>query len=470
MSDDKTLGKICALWAGPVAAAAMGLTLSLAGLAAPACWTAAVTTLCAVWWIFEPVPIPATSIIPFALFPLLGVLDHKQVARGYGDSTILLFMGGFMIAQAVEKSGTHRRLALGMVKAVGGKGGRRLVLGFMLAAVVLSMWISNTTTTLMLLPVALAVLEQTDDQQRKVLSVPLMLSLCFGASIGGIGTPIGTPPNIIFIGTYTKVVGKGFSFLQWMKIAIPVMVIMTPITWLWLTRKLGKARAVVIPDLGPWRFEEVGVMIVFVLTALAWIFRADPFGGWSGLIHASGVGDSTVALTAVVVMFLWPNGRSGRLLDWKKASEIPWGVLLLFGGSLTIADAFETSGLSRAIGSSLTGLSTWPMLAMMTTLAVSAGFLTNIMNNTAMAALLMPLLAAAGKSTGLDPILLMMPTVLSVSFAFMLPIGTPPNAIVYGTGHVSIRDMAREGFMINLVGAAVVTIICYLLLPVFIKV
>lgn len=464
--------KIWALGGGLAAAAVMGLTLHFAAeLSLPACWTAAVTTLCGIWWIFEPVPIMATSILPFAIFPLAGVLDHKQVARGYGDTVIMLFLGGFMLAQALEKSGAHRRLALGMVKAVGGKGGRRLVLGFMLAAVFLSMWISNTTTTLILLPIATAVLEQTDEDERKKLAIPLMLSLCYGASIGGIGTPIGTPPNMIFIGVYGKITGKGFSFLEWMKIGVPIMVVMFFVAWLWLVRRLGEAKTVGIPTLGPWRAEEKRIIAIFALTALGWMFREEPYGGWTGLINAKGiVGDSTVALIAVILLFIWPDGNGGRLLNLKTALTIPWDLLLLFGGGLTIADAFESSGLSNAIGNLLTGLRSWHLLAMMGVLAASAGLLTNIMSNTAMAALLMPLLAAAAKAIGVEPALLMIPTAISISFAFMLPVGTPPNAIVYGTRRVSVRDMAREGFMLNLVGAIVVTVICYLLLPVIMRV
>ncbi len=463
--------RIWALCGGPAAAAVMGLTLCFAAeLPLPACWTAAVTTLCGIWWIFEPVPIMATSILPFTIFPLAGVLDHKQVARGYGDTVIMLFLGGFMLAQALEKSGAHRRLALGMVRAVGGKGGRRLVLGFMLAAVLISMWISNTTTTLILLPIATAVLEEADENERKRLAIPLMLSLCYGASIGGIGTPIGTPPNMIFMGVYSKITGKDLGFLVWMKIAVPIMVVMFFVAWVWLVRRLGEAKAVNIPTLGPWRAEERRVLGIFALAALAWVFREEPYGGWTGLIHAKGiVGDSTVALIAVVLLFIWPDGNGSRLLDLKTAIAIPWDILLLFGGGLTIADAFETSGLSNAIGSLLTGLRNWHLLTTMGVLAVGAGFLTNIMSNTAMAALLMPLVAAAAKAIGIEPALLMIPTAISVSFAFMLPIGTPPNAIVYGTRWVSVRDMVREGFMLNLVGAIAVTVICYLLLPVIMR-
>lgn len=456
-----------ALYVGPAAAALIGLVLyKSAELPPAACWTAAITTWCGLWWIFEPVSIPATSILPFALFPLVGVMDDKQVAAGYGHNIVLLFMGGFMIAQALEKSGAHRRLAIIMVHAVGGKGGRRLVLGFMLASAVLSMWISNTATTLMLLPVAMAVLEQLDEKQRRLMAIPLMLGLAYAASIGGMGTPIGTPPNVLFMGIWQETGGRQMSFLEWMKIAVPVLVIMFPIIWLWLSRKLGRSRAVELPELGPWRTEERRVLIAFALTAAAWIFRKEPHGGWSSLINAPGAGDSTVALAAVMTLFVWPNGHGQRLLDWQTAKKIPWGILLMFGAGITIAKAFDTSGLSDAIGSALTGLRNWHPLAMMALICIIVGFLTNVTSNTAMAALLLPLLAAAAKAAGINPAMMMLPAVLSTSCAFMLPVGTPPNAIVYGSGFITVKDMVREGFFVTFLGAIVVTLICYLLVPI----
>jgi sodium-dependent dicarboxylate transporter 2/3/5 len=447
----------------------MGLVLyKYAGLSPAACWTAAITTWCGLWWIFEPVSIPATSILPFALFPLVGVMDEKQVAAGYGHNIVLLFMGGFMIAQALEKSGAHKRLAIIMVHAVGGKGGRRLVLGFMLASSVLSMWISNTATTLMLLPVAMAVLEQLDEGQRRLLAIPLMLGLAYAASIGGMGTPIGTPPNVLFMGIWQQTSGRQMSFLEWMKIAVPVLAVMFPIIWLWLSRKLGKSQAVILPELGPWRSEERRVLIAFTLTAAAWIFRTEPKGGWSGLIGAAGAGDSTVALVAVLALFVWPNGHGGRLLDWNTAKKIPWGILLMFGAGMTIAKAFDASGLSESIGNVLTGLKSWHPLTMMLLICIIIGLLTNVTSNTAMAALLLPLLAAAAKAADINPAMMMLPATLSTSCAFMLPVGTPPNAIVYGSGFITVKDMVREGFLVTLLGSIVVTLICYLLIPLLI--
>jgi sodium-dependent dicarboxylate transporter 2/3/5 len=280
------------------------------------------------------------------------------------------------------------------------------------------------------------------------------------------GTPIGTPPNVLFMGVWEQTSGREMSFLEWMKLAVPVLAIMFPVIWLWLCRRLGRPEVVELPQLGPWRTEERRVLIAFILTAAAWIFRKEPFGGWSGLLNASGADDSTVALIAVMALFVWPNGYGGRLLDWETAKRIPWGLLLMFGAGITIARSFDASGLSDSIGNVLTGLKNWHPLAMVAMLCLAVGLLTNVTSNTAMAALLLPLLAAAAKAAGMNPAMMMMPVVLSTSCAFMLPVGTPPNAIVYGSGYVTVRTMVREGFIVTLLGAIVVSLICYLLVPI----
>lgn len=447
---------------GPVlAAVAFGLAAS-AGLTDAARWTAAITTLCAIWWVTEPIAIPATSLIPFALFPLTGVLDHKVVAGAYGHTLILLLLGGFVLSTAMEKSGAHRRLALGMVRLVGGRGGRRLVLGFMLASAICSMWISNTATTLMLLPIAMAVIENDDGGE---LQVPLLLGIGYAASIGGLGTPVGTPPNVIFMGQYQKSTGQEVSFLDWMMIGVPVVVVLLPIAWLLLTRRLGGvATSLDLPKLGRWRPPEKRVLLVFAVTALLWVTRSEPFGGWSGLIGQTGVGDSTVALLMVVVMFLIPDGEGSRLLDWQTAAKIPWGLLILFGGGIAIAVAFKESGLSGELGGALSGLTRLPLVVTLLSLCLAVTFLTEVTSNTATATLLMPVLAAAGLAADMDPALLMVPAALSCSCAFMLPVATAPNAIMFGTGKVSTARMAREGFWLNLAGVAVVSTACALLL------
>ena len=450
------------LLGGLVVAAAIAAVLAVSGQPSAVCWTAAVTCLCAAWWIFEPIPIAATSMIPFAVFPLAGVMDHREAASAYGHHIVLMLIGGFMISAAMEKSGAHRRLALGMVHAVGGRGGRRLVLGFMIATTILSMWISNTASVLMMLPVALAALEQVED--RKALGVPLMLGLAYASHVGGLGTPIGTPPNMIFMAAYPEVTGTDISFLDWMKLGVPMMLVLFPVVWLWLTRRLGPSVRIELPRSGPWRAEERRVLIVFLLTALAWVTRKEPFGGWSELIGAPGVGDDTVALLAALAMFVLPNGQGGRLLDWPAAVKIPWGILLLVGGGVAIARAFDVSGLSQVIGHQLAGVSDWPPLLTVAVVCLGASFLTEVMTNTAAAVVLLPLLAAAAQAAGIAPILLMLPATFGCSCAFMLPPAAAPNAVIYGSGMVSTAEMAREGLFLKLFATALITVMTYFLL------
>lgn len=451
-----------ALFVGPLLAAAAYAAVDAGlGLGSAAAWTAAVTALCGTWWVLEPIPIAATSLVPFAVFPLVGARSQSEVAAAYGHWLILLLLGGFVLSKAVERSGVHRRIALGMVRATGG-GGRRLVLGFMLASALCSMWISNTATTLMLLPVALAVLEQSEESE--ALGVPLFLGIAWAASIGGLATPIGTPPNVFFVGFFAERTGHAVSFPEWMAIGVPVSATLLPLAWLYLTRGLGPGRRPNLPALGPWRPAEVRVLLVFALTAAAWIFRAAPLGGWSGLLGAEGAGDSTVALAAVVLLFLVPDGRGGRLLDWETAESIPWGLLILFGGGIAIAGAFTSSGLAAAIGDALAQAADGPPVLVIGGVCLAVTFLTEVVSNTATAALLMPLLYPAAVAAGIDPMLLLVPATLSASCAFMLPVATAPNAIVFASGRVTAQDMARRGVAFNLTAVAVVTALSLALL------
>lgn len=446
---------ICAL----LAATLLGLGLSIfLGQTDAIAWTAAITLLTAIFWVTEVIPIPATSLIPFALFPFAGVLSHKQVASALGSHVILLLMGAFMLSKSLEKSGVHRRLAVYMVRLVGANSGCRVVIGFMLAAAFLSMWISNTATTLMLIPIALAVLQYIDDQP---MEKALIMGIAYAASVGGVGTPIGTPPNIIFISVYQETTGKEIDFVEWMKIGMPIVLLSIPLMALWLTRHVSIHQAFHLPQVGAWRPAEKRVLIVFALIALAWVTRTL----WSDWFQLGAVGDSTIALLGVVLMFLIPNGeKQGTLLDWKTANDIPWGMLLLFAGGIAIAKAFTASGLSQQLATLLSGLSTLPVWALILSLCLFVTFLTEITSNTATATLLMPVLAVAGMAAGIDPKLLMIPAAISASCAFMLPVATAPNAIAYATNTFTIRDMAREGIVLNLIVAGVVSAVCYFML------
>jgi sodium-dependent dicarboxylate transporter 2/3/5 len=444
------------LIAGPLAALGLFFLLLGQNWSQGAAITAAVTLLCAVWWIFEPLPIPFTSLIPLAVFPLLGVLTPAQVGQSYGSPLILLLMGGFMLSTAMADSGAHRRIALYMVNLFGGGSARGLVLGFMVAAAALSMWISNTATALMLLPVALAVLEQTDRR----LDVPLLLGLAYASSIGGLATPIGTPPNLIFMQVHLDRFGSTPSFPEWMSWGVPVVVLLVPLAGLWLTRGIRLERPVELPRTGAWRPFEKRVLTMFGLTALFWITREAPFGGWSDWLGLPQANDASVALIAVVLMAALPNGDGDRLLRWEAARTIPWGVLILFGGGIAIANAFEQSGLADNIAGELQGFLQLPAWALVLCLCLVVTFMTEVTSNTATASLLMPLLAATAAASHINPMLLMVPAVLSASCAFMLPVATAPNAIVFGSGKVRIRDMARAGFVLNLIGAVVITVVC----------
>jgi sodium-dependent dicarboxylate transporter 2/3/5 len=327
----------------------------------------------------------------------------------------------------------------------------------MAASALLSMWISNTATTLMLLPVALAVIERAQPR----LAIPLLLGLAYAASVGGMGTPIGTPPNLIFMSVYAEQIGNEPTFIMWMGWGVPVVVCMLPIMALWLTRSLRLTRPIDLPEPGQWRIEEIRVMAIFSITALLWITRTAPFGGWREWLHLPTANDASVALLAVVALAMTSDGQGGQLLDWKTARKIPWGVLILFGGGICIATAFVESGLADLIAANLAALASVPPWLLLITVCLSVTFLTEITSNTATASLLMPLLAATAIGAGIDPKLLMIPAAMSASCAFMLPVATAPNAIIYGSGQVTVARMAREGFVLNLIGAGVISGFAY---------
>lgn len=438
---------------------ALGILISVgSGLPAAMAWTAFVTVACAGLWMTEALPLPVTALIPIAVFPLVGVLTPAEVAQAYGNPIILLFLGGFLLSRAMESSGAHRRLALEMVHVVGGTG-HRLLFAFMLASAVLSMWVSNTATVLMLLPVAMAVV---DAMQDKRMATALLLAVAYGASIGGLGTPIGSPPNLIFLQVYHEQTGEVISFVEWMSLGLPVVICLLPLAGLWLARNLQATNAVGLPSRGVWTSWEKRVLLVFALTALGWITRTDPWGGWAAWLHLPQANDASVALLGALVLFALPNGQGGPLLSWESAVKIPWGMLILFAGGIAIAKAFSASGLSTVIGDELAAVSALPLVLTITVISLSVTFLTEINSNTATAVLLLPLLASAALAGGQNPLLYMLPATFSASCAFMLPVATPPNAIVFGSGKVTVQEMMREGVVLNLLGVVVITALCAL--------
>lgn len=483
----------------PVGIILFGLVLLLPtpeGLEPQAKRAAAVTLLMVTWWISEALPIAATALIPLALYPLLSIMDMKQVVVPYADPNIFLFMGGFMIAMAMQKWGLHKRLALYVITWVGG-GPRRMLWGFMAATAFLSMWVSNTATTVMMLPIAVAVIEQMglesiSPEGKSRFGVALMLGIAYAASVGGVATLIGTPPNVIFAGqakTLFPELGE-VGFVRWMFYAFPLSVGFLIFVWVYLAFIIGhlSGRLMItqeviqreLTDLGPWSRGERGVMIIFVLTVLAWIGRGDVqigkimLPGWTTLLGLQGIHDGTIAMMAALLLFAIPVRRSVTdkdaanpamdfLLDWSWAKRLPWHVLLLFGGGFALAESFSSTGLDTWIGSKLELLQGIPTFLLVLVLCLGVTFLTEVTSNTATATMLMPILAAASVALGIHPYLLMIPATISASFAFMLPVATPPNAIVFGSGYLTIPQMAQTGFALNLMGAFWITLLTYVL-------
>ncbi|MCA9570066.1 MAG: SLC13/DASS family transporter [Myxococcales bacterium] len=439
----------------------VGTVTHAAGLALPAAAVAGLTVLCALWWTLEPVPIPVTSLVPFVVLPCFGLLDRHQAAAAFGHPLILLLLGGFLLSGVMERTGAHEKLAHSVIRALGTATGSRTVLAFMVACAVLSMWISNTATTLMLLPVATAVVKRSSDPSR--LAAPLAMGLAWSASIGGLGTPVGSPPNLLVLAELGKR-GQPWTFVDWMAVGLPLVAVMVPLAALWLSRG-GRLAGVVVPPVPParWRSPEAGAVALFACTAVLWVTRKAPYGGWTALTGWEQAGDHTVALAAVVAAFLLPDGEGGRLLDWPTAQRIPWGLLLLFAGGLALGGAFQTSGLDAVLASGLARLGDLPLPLTVLALALFVTFLTEVTSNTATAALLMPILGTAATTAGDDVALWLVPAGLSASCAFMLPVATAPNAIVVGGGHVRSGDLAREGLVLNLLGAVVITVLAVLL-------
>ena len=444
---------------GLVAAVMAGLLSHLFGQSQAASITSAVAILCVFWWIFEPIPIPVTSLVPMALLPLLGVISPADVGAAYGSPLILLLMGGFLLSKGMESTGAHTRIALTVVRLVGANEPRRLILGFMLAAALLSMWISNTATVLMLLPVALAVIASSSAP--KALAPPLLLGLAWACSIGGLGTPIGTPPTLIFMQVYEETTGTAVSFSEWMTWGIPVVAVMVPTIALFLARQVPNDLTVALPDIGEWRSAEKRVLVIFVLTALAWMTRTEPFGGWREWLDMPMANDAAVAFCAVIAMFVSRDKTGEPLISWEQASAIPWGVLLLFAGGITLAKGFVASGLSTQVGELLANLALVPTLFAIVMVAILVTALTEATSNTATTALLMPILAAASMAAHIDPLILMVPAAMSASCAFMLPVATAPNAVVFGTGQIGIQTMVRWGIWVNVLGVVVISTVVF---------
>jgi len=454
-------------------------------LGVPGWRTAAVALLMSVWWMTEAIPIPATALLPLGLFPILGVLTPSGASTPYANEQIFLFMGGFLMAVTMEKWGLHKRIALRIMAFVG-TAPNRLVLGFMLATAFLSMWISNTATAAMMLPIAIAVGEMFRPQDQEgpyEFGIALMLGMAYAASIGGVATLIGTPPNAILAAAASEILDIEIGFFQWMGVGLPLVMVMLPLTWILLTRFLyppgrlsGDADRIIAAETAALGAASKGEKItgaVFVLTALAWVLRSEKtIEGVTipGLqTWAPNIGDATIAMTAAAVLFIIPvNWRQGEFtLDWPTARRIPWGVLVLFGGGLSLARAMDESGLAAWIGGAVAALGAVPTVLIVAFVATLVVFLTEVTSNTATATMAMPIMAGAATGLGMNPLEVMGAAALAASMAFMLPVATPPNAIVFGSGYITIPQMSRAGLVLNLCAIVLITLAGTTLIPIF---
>jgi len=474
-----------ALLGAPAAALALILFTDLAPENPRITYTLAVAILMAIWWVTEAIPLAATALVPVALFPLFGVVDGKTVSAMYFNHLIFLFIGGFIMALAMERWNLHRRIAIRILILFGISPGR-ILMGFMFATAFLSMWMSNTATTMMMIPIALSIIRKLEEILGKPrlgsYSVGLLLGIAYSASIGGIATLVGTPPNLSF----ARIINIIFpampevSFADWMVFAIWVSLSLFFVAWLLLFLMYRPAQPWDKLDredfrkeyelLGKPAPEEKAVFVLFVAMALLWVFRSgfriDPvrIPGWSGLFsHPEFINDGTVAMTIALLLFIIPSkSRKGeRLMDWETANRLPWHIVLLFGGGFALARGFVDSGLSLWFGEQMSGLAgVHPMLITLVIVAMIS-FLTELTSNTATTEMILPILAGMAVSIQVNPLLLMIPATLAASLAFMLPVATPPNAIVFGTGHLRIRDMARTGFLLNLAAIVIATLMTY---------
>lgn len=446
------------------------------GLSKAGWYTAGTGILMAILWITEFIPIPATSLLPLILFPLLGITNIKSASAPYANPLIFLFMGGFIIALAMQKWNLHRRIALSLISFIGTEP-RKIIAGFMVSTALISMWVSNTATALMMLPIGLSVIEisshsDSDSNTKNPFAIVLLIGIAFSASIGGTGTLIGTPPNALLAGFMQETYNYTIGFAQWMGFGIPLVLIGLPITYLLLTFSIFKLEDIEIEggkefiqkelhEMGPISREEKYVALIFGITALSWILRP--------LISKSipGITDASIAIMGALLTFLVPVNWKKALfiMDWDTAKKLPWGILLLFGGGLSLAWAISNSGLSTWIGQQLSTLSDTPLMVLVLLNVAIIVFLTGFTSNTATAAAFLPIMASVATSIGQNPLLFAVPSAAAASCAFMLPVATPPNAIVYSSGKVPIGEMARSGVILNCIFILIVTALAFMLAP-----
>ena len=445
--------------------------------------TLGVAILMATWWLTEAIPLPATGLLPLVLFPLLGISSIKDTAQAFSHPIIFLFMGGFIIGLAMQHTGLHKRIAYYIISKFKSSP-KSLVFGFMCATAFLSMWISNSATAIMMLPIALSIItvfkEDKNDIKDNNFDKALVLSIAFSATIGGIATIIGTPPNTVMAAMLSEIYNYEINFVDWLKIGLPTSIILLPITWIILTflcfplNSKASIKDKVIKDkikeLGKISQDEIMVGIVFIITASLWISRKWLSTALDGVIPAGALNDSTIAIMAAIFLFIIPSNRPKRkrLIDWQVAQNIPWGALILIGGGLSLATVINSSGLATWIGSLSSSLSNISIIFIVLICIVSIIVLTELTSNTATASTFIPIMGATALGLGQDPLLLIIPATLAASCAFMMPVATPPNTIAYASGHLKISDMIKAGIWLNIISIIIIGVIITLILgPVF---
>ena len=480
LTNGRTPHQVVGLFLGPLAAIAILLSDAPDGLSAAGWTTAAIGVLMAVWWATEAVPIAITALLPLVVFPLLGIATMQDTASPYANKIIYLFLGGFIVAFAMQRWDLHRRIALSVLQVVGGNG-RSLVGGFMLASAVISMWVMNTSTTMMLLPIAVSIIgvihksvDSLDTNEREDFQYALLLGVAYGATIGGMATLVGTAPNAMLAAFMSETYGTQIDFASWMLVGLPLSAAMLPLAWIALTRVVFKVRfdtsyegraelRRMKEEMGRIKVPEIRVAIVFTIMALAWVLRPVLVQ----LPGLSALDDSGIAMAGAIALFLIPSGdkRDPLLLRWQYTQQLPWSVLILFGGGLTLAGAVARTGLAEWLGSSLQAVGMLPVAVIVVVAAAMIIFLTELTSNIATTATFLPVVGAIAIEAGFDPIVLTVPVTFAASCAFMLPVATPPNAIVFGSGLLTIPKMARAGLALNIVGIFVVSLAALYLAP-----
>ncbi|SDS50305.1 solute carrier family 13 (sodium-dependent dicarboxylate transporter), member 2/3/5 [Formosa sp. Hel1_31_208] len=473
MSFTKRIGLVL----GPLLFALILLFFRPDGLSAQANAILASTVWIAIWWITEAIPIAVTALLPIVLFPLSGGLDLPTTTGAFGHKYVFLYLGGFIIAIAIEKWNLHKRIALNIIHIIG-TDVRKIILGFMVATAFLSMWISNTATSVMMLPIGIAIIKQLKDNpntlenENLIFGKALMLAIAYSASIGGIGTLIGTPPNLVLAGVISDIYDYEITFSQWFIFGFPISILLLFICWKYLTRFAFTFKQTEFPGgkqeikrllklLGTISYEEKIVAFVFGLTAFCWITRSFLL---KGLLPT--VDDTIIAVFFAIILFLIPTkSKTQQIINWEEAVKLPWGIILLFGGGMALAKGFETSGLAAWIGSQMTTLAGITTILLIFLLIAAVNFLTEITSNLATTAMLLPVLAPMALIVDIHPFVLMVAAAVAASCAFMLPVATPPNAVVFGSGYLRIPDMVSKGIVMNIISIIVVTLFVYFLLP-----